>query len=239
MPIELKGGHTTTDRRLDRLPFFDEASRNFPIMAAPVVRRASAPRSYTWSLGVTLDQGPDGACVGFGWGQELLARPGLVTGIDNRYAKERLYWEIQKRDPWEGGAYPGALPFYEGTAVLTGAQYVKSLGFMDEYRWAFSLDELIMAVGYAGPAVLGLNWYEGMFHPDAKGFIRPTGTWAGGHCILCRGVSVSKRYFLLHNSWGASWGKSGTCCISFDDMATLLAQTGEACIPVGRHAMAA
>lgn len=235
---ELKNGGWTTDRRLDRVPLFDEASRNYPIMEAPVVRRATAPRSYTWSLTSTLDQGAEGACVGFGWSHELMARPAEVAGITNSYARN-LYFEVQRRDPWPGGAYPGAEPFYEGTAVLTGAQYVYSLGAMDEYRWSFSIEDLVMAVGYAGPAVLGINWYEGMFWPNRSGVIRPTGEWVGGHCILCRGVSVSKRTFLLHNSWGPGWGKSGTCLISFDDLGMLLAQSGEACIPIGRHLIVA
>lgn len=236
--IELKGGQSTTDPRLDRVPLFDEQSRSYPIMAAPVVRRATRPRSYTWSLGTTLDQGMEGACVGFGWAHELIARPAVSTGITNAYARERLYWEIQKRDPWPGGAYPGASPFYEGTAVLTGAQYVKSLGAMEEYRWAFSLQELIMAVGYAGPAVLGLNWYDGMFEPDHKGFIHPTGHLAGGHCILARSVSVRYGRFILHNSWGAGWGMNGTCYITFDELDQLLHERGEACIPVRRYPVA-
>jgi hypothetical protein len=234
--IELKGGAVTADPRLDRVVLFDEASRDYPIMEAPVVRRAKAPRSYTWSLGTTLDQGSEGACVGFGWAHELLARPAVVSGIDNRAARERLYWEIQRRDPWPGGAYPGASPFYEGTAVLTGAQYAHGLGAMAEYRWSFSLAELVMAIGYAGPAVLGLNWYEGMFEPDERGYIRPTGSLAGGHCIVARGVSLKYGYVLLHNSWGASWGKNGTCLISFNDLDRLLHEQGEACIPVRRNA---
>jgi hypothetical protein len=234
--IQLKGGHQTQDPRLDRVPQFDEQSRRYPVSS--IIRRAAVPRSYTWRLTTTLDQGQEGACVGFGWAHEMLARPAEGTGITDVYARVRLYWEAQKIDPWEGGSYPGARPFYEGTSVLAGAKVVKAAGGMDEYRWAFGLDDLVGALGYAGPAVLGLNWYEGMFEP-VDGYIRPTGELAGGHCILCRGVSVTRRRFLLHNSWGPGWGLNGTCWITFDDMATLLAEDGEACIPVRRHRIAA
>ena len=233
--IQLRGGAQTQDRRLDRVPLFDEKSREYPISAR--IRRTWPQRSYTWGCGLNLDQGAEGACVGFGWAHELAARPAAATGVTNTFAREGLYWPIQRLDPWEGGSYPGANPFYEGTAVLTGAQYVKSLGAMDEYRWSFSLQELISAIGYAGPAVLGLNWYEGMFEPDAKGYIHPTGELLGGHCILCRGVSLPNRRFLLHNSWGAGWGMKGTCYLSFDEMDELLHQQGEACIPVRRRTM--
>lgn len=234
---ELKGGFTTGDRRLDRIPLFDHRSRQYPV--STIIRRATPQRSYTWSLGLTLDQGAEGACVGFGWAHELAARPAPATGITNTFARERLYWEIQKRDPWDGGAYPGAEPFYEGTAVLTGAQYIQSLGGMDEYRWAFSLQDLVGGIGYAGPAVLGLNWYEGMLEPDSSGYIHPTGELVGGHCILARGVNIRSRSVLLHNSWGAGWGSNGTCRITFLELERLLHEQGEACIPVRRHILAA
>lgn len=234
--VQLRNGFWAGDARLDRLPLFDVRSLEWPI--SEVARSAWPQRSYTWALDLTLDQGSEGACVGFGWAHELRARPAVATGVTNVFAREKLYWEIQKRDPWEGGAYPGAVPFYEGTAVLTGAQYLTSLGAMDEYRWAFSVDDLIQGVGYTGPAVLGLPWYEGMFTPDNKGFVRPTGSIAGGHCILCRGVSVRYKRFLLHNSWGADWGRNGTCFVSFEDMDRLLHEQGEACIPVRRHTLA-
>ncbi len=105
---------------------------------------------------------------------------------------------------------------------------------MPEYRWAFGLDDLILAVGYAGPAVLGLNWYEGMLQTDTRGYIKPTGKLAGGHAIVCHGVSVKDHYFKLHNSWGKDWGQNGECRITFVDMDKLLREQGEACVPVVR-----
>ena len=237
MPIELKGGQTTEDRRLDRVPFFDERSRRFPIRTT--IHATKQPRSYTWSVSATLDQGSEGACVGFGWSHELLARPAIGRNITSEFARQRVYWEAQRIDPWDGGAYPDASPHYEGTSVLAGAKVVAGLGGMDEYRWAFGLDDLILALGYKGPAVLGLNWYEGMFEPDGEGYIRPTGSLMGGHCILARGVSVSRRRVRLHNSWGQRWGDNGDCWITYEDLDRLLHEQGETCIPVGRHRVAA
>ena len=42
---------------------------------------------------------------------------------------------------------------------------------------------------------------EGMYVPDAQGFLRPTGRLVGGHCLFDRGVSkwMNDRPY---NSWG-------------------------------------
>lgn len=215
------------ERTLDRRVSFDPKSRSFPIRAvipAAVVK----PRSYTWSCAFNLDQGSEGACVGFAWAHELGARPVVVAESSNMLA-QAVYKEAQKIDEWPGESY-------SGTSVLAGAKIILAHRWMDEYRWAFGLDDLIMAVGYKGPAVLGVNWHTGMFSPDQKGYIHATGNVEGGHAILCRAVNIKQRRFLLHNSWGADWGPSrGTAWIDFEDMDKLLHESGEACVPVRRR----
>jgi hypothetical protein len=230
--IRLKDGTRTRDPRLDRLIEFDEASRQFPIRALVARKR---PRSMTWKLDIRLDQGKEGACVGFGITHELAAAPSPVPGLTAQYAREKIYWEAQKIDGQPGGAYPGAVPVYEGTSVLAGLKTAQKLGWMDSYRWAFGIDDLILGVGHNGPAVLGIPWYQGMMTPDSKGVIRPTGKLSGGHCILTRGVDVLHERFRLPNSWGRPWGIDGECFISFSDMDRLLHDDGEAAFFVGRH----
>lgn len=232
--IKLRGEATTFDRRLDRIPKFDERSRSFPIRNAREVA-GKKPRGYTWSCKVWNDQGAEGACVGFGVGHELCARPAAVKNINAKFSREQLYWEAQKIDEWQGGAYPGASPFYEGTSVLAGVKVAHRLGYMESYRWAFGMEDLILGVGYAGPAVIGVNWYSGMFDTDASGFIHVTGRIEGGHCTLVHSVSVKDKFFRIHNSWGRSWGVDGEAKISFADMERLLDEDGEACFFVGRR----
>lgn len=129
----------------------------------------------------------------------------------------------------------GNSPQYEGTSVLAGAKVVqKELGLIKEYRWGFSLEDVLLALGYLGPVVLGLDWYAGMMQPGSDGFIRPTGSVVGGHCIVARGVNHRAKRVLVRNSWGPRWGADGDCYISFDDLGTLLSQGGDACIPSGR-----
>lgn len=226
----LKDGSTTNDKRLDRLVSFDERSKNFPIRTLVADKK---PRSYTWRLNTRLDQGSDGACVGFSWSHEMAARPVEIQGITNSTALS-TYYQAQQLDEWPGGSYPGADPFYEGSSVLAGAKAVQAQGHMTEYRWAFNLNDVILALGYQGPGVLGLNWTEDMFNPDKDGFVKPTGAVAGGHAILVRAVNIKKKYVTLANSWGTSWGKGGDCYVTFDDLEKILADDGEFCIPVVR-----
>jgi len=231
----LKNGTIVTDHRLDRIPSFDRESRKFCITSR---LETSAPiQTKMWELEHYLDQGQEGACVGFGISHELLATPkdAPYPYVNNEYAKEQIYWEAQKIDPWPGGAYPGASPFYEGTSVLAGVKIAKSIGWFDSYYWAFSLNDLMKGVSQEGPAVLGVNWYEGMMDTDAAGYIRPTGSCIGGHCICAIGINKEDEYFTLHNSWGDCWGDDGRCRISFADMRRLLNENGEACFFVGRH----
>lgn len=224
MPHRLRDGSATEDRRLDRLVDFDPRSRNYPIRAVLGDRK---PRSYTWRCLQWNDQGREGACVGFAWSHELAARPAEIDTADHALATG-IYRRAQQIDEFPGEGY-------SGTSVLAGAKAVAELGFITEYRWAFGIEDLLVTLGYFGPAVLGVNWHQGMFQLDNSGFIRPTGPVMGGHAILARGVSIKKGTVLLRNSWGAQWGRDGDCLIRIDDLATLLAANGEACIPTLRR----
>ena len=228
----LKDGSEVQDARFGRLMHFDECSKNYPIMATVEGKKQ---RSYTWRCDQTLNQGSEGSCVGHGISHELIARPAEASGIDHKYATEKIYWPAQKIDPWDGGSYPGCSPFYEGTSVLAGVKIAQSLGWFEEYRWAFSLKSLILGVGHNGPAVTGFTWREDMLHPARDGFVRVSGDSIGGHCTLVRAVNVKKRYFTIRNSWGISWGHGGDCYITFDEMDKLIHDRGEMVFFIGRH----
>ncbi len=213
---------------LGRRPFFDERSRAFPIRTLVAEKPL---RSYTWSCGVNLDQGSEGACVGFAFGHEISARP-LVQPVTNEYARD-VYLDAQKVDAWPGEDY-------SGTSVLAGAKVCQARGHFAEYRWAFGLSDLQLALGYAGPAVLGLNWYTGQMTPDSTGRIRPTGSIEGGHAILAYRVWLPNStrpegQVWLWNSWGSDWGKGGACWLTFADLERLLHEDGEAVVPIGRR----
>jgi len=208
---------------LDRRVEFDERSRQYPIRT--LLQTTPQPRSYTWPCQTFLDQGEEGACVGFAWCHEAAAVP--VVRTVNTLLAYHVYREAKTLDPWPGEGY-------EGTSVLAGAKAMQRRGYLQEYRWAFGLDDALTAISRHGPAVLGLNWYEGMFDTDETGRISPTGRLSGGHAILATGVNVAAQTVTLHNSWGLSWGRAGKAKISWDDLDRLLHEDGEVCVPVVR-----
>lgn len=231
---ELRDGTFAEDPRLDRLPDPDPQDRDYPVMA--VIGGQNKPVTVNWGIPEgepVLDQGREGACVGFGCTNELRFNPVPVAGLDAKFAREKIYWFAQKIDQWAGGAYPGASPQYEGTSVRAGIKVLQTMGYVGEYRWAFSEDELALAMTL-GPVIIGVDWYKGMFKPNSRGYLRPTGGKVGGHCCLVIGLKVTaptgSGYYTIYNSWGPGWGNKGTARISRADMRKLLDDGGEAAI---------
>lgn len=214
---KLRDGRYVDDLRLDRLVQFDERSRSFPVTAELTTPIA---RSYTWRCESWLDQGSEGACTGFSRALWVAARPKAVQVTED--TAKVLYKRAQQIDEWPGEGY-------SGSSVLAAVKAAQEAGYVENYHWSFSLSELAAGVARFGPAVLGVNWYGGMYRPDAEGVIHVEGAQVGGHAILCNGVSVKRQTFRLHNSWGKNWGKNGECEISWSDMARLLDEDGEAC----------
>ena len=222
--------------RLDWVSHHDERSLSHPVREViGTVKR----RKRMWSVGdPVIDQGQEGACVGFGWTNELRAQPVVVKLPDPTAFAFGLYKQAQKVDDQPGENY-------SGTSVLAGAKVVKSLGFMDGYKWAFGIDDVIDTIVAQGPVVLGIPWYDSMYDTRPSGLIDVSGEVVGGHCILADGYDPKARFakeglgntfevIRLRNSWGPDWGVHGDGYITVSDLAALLKADGEACVPVGR-----
>ena len=226
MSIQLRGGHTTEDRRLDRLPSAtDEHLQKFPLRSADIQALVTPrdmaigvnwysnfynPRNSSgtaWSGGTSAsgpwwigldrygkpttnlgslegghavclkrrggadwegwweyyDQHSEGRCVQF-------ATSRMQTMINRKRYEIRasvpsgrwLYYEAQKIDEWDGGSYPGANPFYEGTSVRAALAIIWAKGLVNyqassptlaegvsAYRWARDYNDVKAVLGYS------------------------------------------------------------------------------------------
>lgn len=229
-------------KTLDWLSRHDEKSRNYGVTQATAGLKR--PDSAYWRGPFTrLDQGQEGACVGFAWTNNLLSKPVVAKlPLPPQDFAMNLYKSAQKIDEWEGEAY-------SGTSVLAGAKVAQLGGFISGYRWAFSIDEVLDALGLLGPVVLGVPWFDGMYGTLPGGLVEVSGSRVGGHAITATGYG--RREFPLssqvgrrakrtedvvrwRNSWGRSYGVRGDGFIRVEDLERLLKGEGEACIPMGR-----
>jgi len=199
--------------------------RDHDWLVREVVPRSLLTRKFWWGYGLPrLDQGSSPHCVAYSWSNFLIDSP-TPHKLDRDPVW--IYHEAQKVDEWPGEDY-------DGTSVRAGAKVLSNLGEFTEYRWAFTLNDVIDAVLERGPVVVGTNWYEEMFYPDSNNVIHIGGDIAGGHAWKIDGVNTELRFFRMKNSWGAYWGKGGFARISFDDVSRLLDEDGEACMAIER-----
>lgn len=231
------------ERTLDVRPSLDPRNHDYPIRftLGPTVER----RPINWQAPlVRMDQGREGACVGFGWANEMMSAPQRVELGAPANTAHYIYREAQTIDEWPGEAY-------EGTSVLAGAKVLMKYRYMDEVRWAFSVDDVIDALcSYTtlggGPVVLGVPWLSGMFAPRPSGLLEVNGTVEGGHCVCATGYHPGMRLaketwterfevIKIRQSWGADHGKNGDVYIRPDDLQTLWDKWADGGIAIQRH----
>jgi hypothetical protein len=248
MPVQEHGG-----RVLDWRPRFDERSLAYRIGAGVTELPATG---RIWKHGPVLDQGREGACVGFGCAGDAAAEPVPAPGITNQYALT-LYRRAQRLDQWDGEAY-------SGTSVLAGCLAGRERGLWSGFRWATSAEELAAGIVRTaskggGPAIIGVEWRAGSYATDALGVLRPSGDVVGGHCLLVLGfvpagveqggrlegqlmeaglwdgyLSVGGPVFVILNSWGPGFGKQGLALVPVDVVRGWFRAGGEFAIPVER-----
>ena len=224
-------------RTFDWAPSFDPKSRNYAI--SEKIRSTPRRVDTIWDIGPILDQGSEGACVGFGWTAQTLASPFKSDLNKSKSLKSprepepfalHVYKEAQKVDKWPGEEY-------SGTSVLAGAKTMKTLGFVTAYAWAFNVDDIVNSIIAKGPVVLGIPWHSGMYKAPG-GVLKVSGKKVGGHCIVAVGFKASSQKFggkssiILQNSWGEDWGVEGLAEIEVSELEKLMSSGGEACIPL-------
>lgn len=209
-------------RSFGRIHMPDDRDRNYAIRAKSARK---LPTQKHWSEGPPQYQYETPHCAGF-TGSDWLACSPIRQWLD----PHGLYSLAQCVDEWPGEDY-------EGTSVRAVAEVLDRLGFIKQYRWAFSIDAVISAVLTQGPVMFGSDWYEDMSEPDERGVIQVGGEIEGGHAYLLSGYSRRTNLFRIRNHW-KGWGVDGVsrAYIHADDVKQLLADQGEACLGIERKA---
>jgi hypothetical protein len=212
----------TTDARLGRHVNHDPRSRRFPVRADVPIVSVRHERHVP-----IFDQGERGSCTGNAAVGCMATGSFFESVIDPHFPFD------------EGGAvmcysratqldnYPGTYPPEDtGSDGLSVAKALVEAGEISGYEHAFSLDQALQAL-MTRPVIVGVNWMNDMFIPDANGYVTPTGSLAGGHEFVMDSYDHAAQVVGFTNSWGTSWGAGGRFFMRADDFASLLAQDGD------------
>lgn len=108
-----------------------------------------------------------------------------------------------------------------------------------QYLSLDTINDIKQCLNSGFPVVFGMTVFESFEHPEvaSTGMVpmpAQTEQSIGGHCMVIVGYDNSKECFIVRNSWGASWGLSGYCYISYayiqqfaDDFWTMKKDSGQ------------
>lgn len=229
------------ERVLDTRPSRDER-RAQPKFSISRRLKAVEPRRKLWAGPLQrVDQGREGACVGFAWTIEALSTPVRVKLADaNEYARG-FYRETLDNDEFPGNAD-------EGTSINAGGNTARRRGLIEGFLWADTMEDVRVAVQTAGPVVVGIPWMSSMYETNERGHVIVEGDVVGGHAITLTGYTPKwwgTEWFRWRNSWGPYYGIAGDGWIRRNELEMLLEmwrQPGmplEAALPYGRKLLAA
>lgn len=176
---------------------------------ATALRNWNVRDAYGWWT--YYNQGVEGRCVEFAWLRERSLSNRRRYDITSRWH----YWEMQMRDYWQGGSYPGANPQYEGTSVDAGAQVMHQFGAIPSaYRGRpINVDA---ARGLANP-VEGIKVYRWATNWDDVRATLQVPDWLPGVPMLNSwGRSYPRQVLLLDDAGARVQREHGEFCVATD-----------------------
>lgn len=184
---------------LGRQKVHDSKSRSFPTKV--VVDRS------TWKTKTIRIYDPKfnpnqchGECTGCAKAMEMNAAGNRVAGqVFTMDDAHKLYSLATKLDPFSG-EWP---PDDTGSSGLAASKAAQKLGIGGEYRHVFGgADEVVQLIMLGRVVNVGTWWYEGLFHPDAKGIVEPSGPQVGGHQFIVQGYYKPLDMVVIRCWWG-------------------------------------
>lgn len=216
--IEYHRYEHVADPRLGRQLHLDWRSLQYMVENS-VDFMSKRPIDQHWERRIPiLDQGQLGSCTGNAGAGALGTLPywtliGHTLTLNEDFAVA-LYSAASRRDPYQG-SYP---PDDTGSDGLSICKELKARRTIDGYRWARTSYGFLQLL-QRGPVLVGMNWYNAFFEPDAQGFIDFKSDWntsgvAGGHEVEALGVEIDKQdvfnsVLIVANSWSESWADQG------------------------------
>lgn len=221
--------------RLGRHQRHDPRNDLYLYQASP----AATIRSITWPRhGPIFDQGQLGSCtanaiIGAVQCDPLYnALPNGHPALTENYCVD-VYEEETRTDPYPG-QYP---PDDTGSDGTTACQTAKHRGLISGYTHCTTLAGMLAAL-QTGPVIAGYDWWSSFDTPglNATITINPGAYVRGGHETLIRGADTTRELLLADNSWGTSWGDSGSFRIPWTVMDRLLSAGGDCNVPLPANA---
>lgn len=223
---------TLSSRGLGRKVNHDPASRQY---ALPEPDETAVLATVNWMRRVPIfDQGQVGSCTGnaaAGWeATDNASRQGQAALPDGTAVDEKLALSIYSAaETIDGdGPYP---PNDNGSSGLSVAKVLKTRGLCTTYLHAFTAAAAYAALA-KGPGFAGTTWYNSMLDTAPDGYIKvdKSSGVAGGHEYVIKGIEVvngAVTKVWMDNSWGSSWGVSGSGYFTDAEFKALLADNGD------------
>lgn len=209
-------------------------NRDWEYKAPPIPLKTHMAKPRTLQI---LDQKSEGACTGFGLAAVInLLNQQRANKV--QVSARMLYEMARKHDEWPGEAYAGSScrgaikgfsnmgvcrdklwPYQDGkpgALTVRAAKDARANTIGAYYRLNHRISDFHAAINEAGAIFCSANVHGGWGSSAIKNNTIPLrDKTSGGHAFAL--VGYNNKGFWVQNSWGKSWGQSGTALWTYED----------------------